>query len=41
MDAPERTRCVVLLTHSHLRRRRSASFEITEGESRSRETTLT
>jgi hypothetical protein len=41
LDAPERARCVMLLTHSHLRRRRSASFGIAEGESCSCETTLT
>jgi hypothetical protein len=34
-------RCVVLLTCSHLRRRRSASFGISEDESCSCETTLT
>jgi hypothetical protein len=41
LDAPERARCVVLLTRSHLRRRRSASFGIAEDESCSCETTLT
>jgi hypothetical protein len=41
LDAPERARCVVLLTRSHLRRPRSASFGIAEGESCSCETTLT
>jgi hypothetical protein len=39
--ASERTGCVVLLIHSHLRHRRSASFRIAEGESCSCETTLT
>jgi hypothetical protein len=39
--APERTRRVVLLTHSHLRRRKSTSFGIAEGGSCSCETTLT
>jgi hypothetical protein len=39
--APERGRRVALLTYPHLRRRKSASFGITEGGSCTCETTLT
>jgi hypothetical protein len=41
LDAPERAHYVVLLTRSHLRRRKSASFGIAECESCSCETMLT